>query len=140
MPSMISCKHLGTAVRFGYEYQSPASRMPISPPTNRCMLSILHALQDMHTPLVFGDRQSGKSSTVQELARVSSYSMLANHGTVVVMNVHAMTKSLNTLVAKHCRERFGRRWWTSTSLMNYIAAAYFSTESLCLIWFAGDAP
>lgn len=55
---------------YGYEYQGPATRMVITPLTDRALLNITTAMNLHYTGGLFGPSEAGKTSTVQEVAKV----------------------------------------------------------------------
>ena len=70
-PCSISATHLGSRYAYGYEYYSGDCVLPQTLLTSSTMITVLHALSGRHTPLLYGHKQSGKSSTIKQLAKVS---------------------------------------------------------------------
>ena len=69
-PSPCHVYQLGQRFTYGYEYCGPSEQLCITPATQRCFVSMMTALQHFETPVLYGHPLSGKSSTVQHLAKV----------------------------------------------------------------------
>lgn len=61
------------SVPYGYEYQEQATRLVITPMTDRALLNLATAISLRYVGGLFGPTENGKTETIQEVAKVSWY-------------------------------------------------------------------
>lgn len=64
---------MNNMIEYSYEYICPSSSIVMTPLTDRCFVALLNTFQQNKVACIYGDRNTGKSSTIKELSKVSGF-------------------------------------------------------------------
>eukprot|EP00755_Sulcionema_specki_P025928 Sspe_Gene.15868::Locus_5543_Transcript_1_1_Confidence_1.000_Length_14069::g.15868::m.15868/K10408/DNAH; dynein heavy chain, axonemal len=81
---------------YGNEYYGVKPRLVLTPPTERCLMSMVQALAFHYSPVLIGQSAAGKTETVRDLARsCGKYLVSVNTDQLSIKGITALIKGLS---------------------------------------------